>query len=165
VGVFVREKPEEIAALYRNGVIGMVQLHGGEDGAYIAKLRRLCNAPLIRAVDAVKLTLDWGEDSLPDFGAEYLLLDNGPGGTGERFDWSLLKVLTEKNSESSPPFSIPFFLAGGIGLHNIKEALSRNPYALDISSGAESEGFKNREKMLRLVQLVRKYGRRRTTEG
>jgi phosphoribosylanthranilate isomerase len=149
VGVFVREKPEEIAALYRAGVIGMAQLHGGEDEAFIAKLKKLCGAPLIRALDAASLNRESGacRENLSG-GADYILFDNGTGGGGQSFDWRLLQSV-------SP--DVPFFLAGGIGLHNIKEAMGCNPRAIDVSSGAETGGVKDREKMIELVRKAREY--------
>ncbi|MDR1625031.1 MAG: phosphoribosylanthranilate isomerase [Spirochaetia bacterium] len=151
VGVFVREKPEEIAALWRDGLIGMAQLHGGEDGGYIARLREICGAPLVRALDAAALDPRAGlcRENLSG-GADYILLDRGAGGGGRRFDWRRLV----------PGFAscgLPFFLAGGIGLGNIGEAMGYNPYALDVSSGAESGGVKDREKMVALVKEARAY--------
>jgi phosphoribosylanthranilate isomerase len=151
VGVFVREKPEEIAALYRDGIIGMAQLHGGEDAAYIAELKNICGAPLIRAFDAARLDphTEARREDLSG-GADYILLDNGAGGTGQSFDWPLL----------APGFALrglPFFLAGGIGLHNIESAMRHKPLAIDVSSGAETGGVKNREKMIELVEKVRTY--------
>jgi len=157
VGVFVNAGIGEIAGLYENGTIGMVQLHGGETDEYIGELRSRCDAPIIRALNAEQL----GEcnRNAPGSAAsalnpltEYLLIDNGSGGTGESFDWALLD--TVKSSLSGP--GLPsIFLAGGIGLHNIDAALAHNPYAVDVSSGAESGGVKDREKMIQLVEKVR----------
>ncbi|MDR2470702.1 MAG: phosphoribosylanthranilate isomerase [Treponema sp.] len=164
VGVFVQSDIETCAALYRDGIISIIQLHGGEDPAYIARLRERCDAPLIRAVDAG--AWEWnapektaaasrpgkngGGDSLL---TDYLLIDNGKGGSGESFDWSVLEGFC-------PPR--PWFLAGGIGLHNIDRALNTAAFALDISSGAESGGIKDREKILALTAKVRA---RRPEEG
>jgi phosphoribosylanthranilate isomerase len=169
VGVFVNADVGEISGLYEDGTIGMVQLHGGETDEYIRKLRNRCDAPLIRALNVEQL----GELSKNAPGstvsahpvgsaaftqlADYLLLDNGSGGTGESFDWSLLSVLRESASGRGPEGFPPIFLAGGIGLHNIDAALAHNPFCVDVSSGAESGGVKDREKMIRLVERVRAY--------
>jgi phosphoribosylanthranilate isomerase len=154
VGVFVNAGIGEIAGLYENGTIGMVQLHGGETDAYIGELRGRCDAPIIRALNVEQLA-KYNHDA-PGSAAsalpltEYLLIDNGSGGTGESFDWALLDTLRDSASPS-------IFLAGGIGLHNIDAALAHNPYAVDVSSGAESGGVKDREKMIQLVEKVRAY--------
>ncbi|MDR0585715.1 MAG: phosphoribosylanthranilate isomerase [Treponema sp.] len=164
VGVFVNADSAEIAALYRDGVIAAVQLHGGETDEYIGRLKERCDAPLIRALRAEDIEASVraaGPDSpsgLSRFSgpADYLLIDNGNGGTGQSFDWKLLDILrnpARRDGESHPP--VPFFLAGGIGLHNIDAALARRPYAVDISSGAETDGVKDREKILRLAEKVR----------
>jgi phosphoribosylanthranilate isomerase len=166
VGVFVNAAMDEIAALYRDGVIAAVQLHGGETDEYIGRLREHCGAPLIRAVRAEELTRSAGPDSPPGLSrfsgaAGCLLIDSGGGGTGQSFDWKLLDVPRNpacRDGERYPPQNpVPFFLAGGIGLHNIDAALARRPYAVDVSSGAETDGVKDREKMLRLVKKVRAY--------
>ncbi|MDR1180296.1 MAG: phosphoribosylanthranilate isomerase [Spirochaetales bacterium] len=159
VGVFVREEPEKIAALYHGGIIGMAQLHGGEDGEYIARLKEICGAPLIlaRTVSASKPgdSADGMGDSMDAEGADYILFDSGAGGSGQSFDWRLLARVAGLSG-------CPFFLAGGIGLHNIEKAMSCKPYAIDISSGAESGGVKDREKMIALVEKVRAYKGRYT---
>ncbi|MDR3161048.1 MAG: phosphoribosylanthranilate isomerase [Spirochaetaceae bacterium] len=146
VGVFVNAPPALAAALYRDGIIAAVQLHGGEDGAAIAALREICAAPVIKAV-AVRGPRDlarW-EGVRGAAAPDYLLLDNGGGGTGRRFDWSLM--------DGGVP--LPFFLAGGIDCEGVSGALSYRPYGIDVSGGAETGGIKDREKMIRLVRLVR----------
>lgn len=143
VGVFVNDAPEHIVALVEAGVIQGVQLHGHESEDYLRVLKRRLFCPFIRVV-SVKTT----EDVLrwQDTAADYLLLDHGKGGTGQSFDWALI-----------PALSKPWIMAGGIGLANLERALSYHPYGIDISSGAETEGLKDREKMIRLVQMVRQF--------
>ncbi len=143
VGVFVRDDPAHIISLVTSGTIQYVQLHGGESEAYIHELREAITAPIIRVI-SVKTK----EDVLKaaDTDADYLLLDHGKGGTGKSFDWSMI-----------PPIAKPWFMAGGIGLHNLEEALSYHPYAVDISSGAETDGHKDPVKMKQLVEMVRAY--------
>lgn len=75
--------------------------------------------------------------------ADYILLDQGAGGTGKTFDWSLIGRIER-----------PFFLAGGLGPDNIKEALKVGAFALDISSGAETGGYKDFEKIELCINAV-----------
>ena len=137
VGVFVNADIAEICALYRAGVIAIAQLHGGESEDDILALKQACNVPILQA-----LNIENASQASPL--AEYHLYDHGSGGTGEQFDWRQLQNIKQD-----------YFLAGGIGLHNIDEALSQNPFAIDISSGAETGGRKDREKMIALVERVR----------
>ena len=142
VGVFVREAPERVAELLSSGVIDIAQLHGGEDEEYIAKLRTLTDKPLIKAfrVDSPADLKAARESS-----AAFILLDNGPGGTGTVFDWNLLEG-----------FDRPYFLAGGLGPENAAQAVSAlHPFAVDVSSGIETDGFKDRDKMQAFVEAVR----------
>ncbi len=146
VGVFVNEKPEIIAGLLKEGIIDIAQLHGEETKEEIEAIRALTDKPLIKAVKVRK-----AEDirKADELAVEFLLFDTFKagvlGGTGEKFDWALI---------TKP--SKPFFLAGGITLNNIAEAMKMDAYALDISSGIETEGFKDREKMLAAVKAIRK---------
>ncbi|MDR1093715.1 MAG: phosphoribosylanthranilate isomerase [Clostridiales bacterium] len=144
VGVFVNAPIDEIAALYRDGVIHLAQLHGGEDAAYIERLKAACGVPIIKVVKIARHSRR-SEESQPLTLclADYLLFDSG-NGSGKTFDWNLI-----------PRTGKPYFLAGGIGLGNIGDALALSPYALDVSSGAETNGLKDREKILQLVAACR----------
>ncbi len=142
VGVFANDDPRHIVDLVRAGTIQCVQLHGEESEAYLSALKKEISVPFIRVV-----SVKTGEEvaRAGATAAEFLLLDNGRGGTGRAFDWTRI-----------PEIPKPWFLAGGIGLANIEEALSYHPYAVDISTGAETDGRKDPEKMRRLVETVRK---------
>ena len=140
VGVFVNAKIEDIAALQKNGIINMVQLHGGESDEYIEKLKEKCDAKIIR----VHSPLSAFNSQLSD----YILLDSPTPGSGQTFDWGLLQNLDLGKN---------YFLAGGINLENIKDALKLNPFAVDVSSGAETNGLKDREKILKLVGAARDF--------
>ena len=142
VGVFVREEPEAVAALLNGGVIDLAQLHGGEDAAYIRRLRALTDKPIIQAFRVEgPADLDMARRSA----ADYILLDNGAGGTGTAFDWALLGG-----------FDRPFFLAGGLGPENVEEAVrALRPFAVDVSSGVETDGLKDYNKMKAFVGAVR----------
>ena len=142
VGVFVNEAPEVVADLLNTGTIDMAQLHGGEDEEYIKALRELTDKPLIKAfrVDG-PADLEKARRS----SADYVLLDNGAGGTGTAFDWALLKG-----------FDRPYFLAGGLGPGNVRQAImALDPFAVDVSSGIETNGAKDYMKMTVFVNAAR----------
>ncbi|MCC8357186.1 MAG: phosphoribosylanthranilate isomerase [Oscillospiraceae bacterium] len=151
VGVFVREEPEHIAALLRQGVIDIAQLHGGESEDYVARLRALTDRPIIKA-----FRIEGPKDiqAAQASGADYVLLDNGAGGTGTVFDWGLVKTIDR-----------PYFLAGGLDGKNVRSAVETlRPYAVDVSSGIETEGRKDTAKMERFVAQVRAADREETTQ-
>lgn len=144
VGVFVNQNKSLIAELVRNKIIDIIQLHGNEDNAYISELIELTgDTPIIKAV-SVKSTEDILKSA--EYISDFILLDNGKGGTGEKFDWNLI----EKNHR--------IFLAGGVNPDNISEAIKLNPYCIDVSSGAETNGLKDKDKMIQLVRAVRNNG-------
>ena len=141
VGVFVNEKPEKAAELLNKDIIDLAQLHGSEDEAYIHRLRSLTYKPLIKAL-RVKDKSDL--DAAENCSADYILLDAGAG-DGLTFDWSILQG-----------FSRPYFLAGGLDPSNVKSAIEElSPYAVDVSSGIETDGFKDAAKMKAFVDAVR----------
>jgi phosphoribosylanthranilate isomerase len=135
VGVFVNTEISSISQLYSNGVINVAQLHGSETETYINELKKICDIPVIKAINA---------EVKPPANADYLLFDNGKGGSGESFDWGLI-----------PKCSKDYFLAGGINLDNIRKAMKLKPYGIDLSSGTETNGKKDREKIIQLVQIAR----------
>jgi phosphoribosylanthranilate isomerase len=146
VGVFVNAPQEEIFKLLDEGVIDVVQLHGDEDEAYIKTLKSQTNCPVIKSVRMQSPQQAIDAENLP---CDFLLLDTFQkevvGGTGKQFEWSLI-----------PSLSKPFFLAGGLNAYNLAEAIHFNPYCLDISSGAETNGMKDPDKIKQLVQMVRR---------
>lgn len=143
VGVFVNAPMETILSLVTDGTLKAVQLHGQESQRYLEELKKQVAVPLIRAF-SIRSPEDLTEAEKSP--ADFVLLDNGAGGTGETFDWSLLSS-----------FDRPFFLAGGLRLENIAEAVSRfHPYALDLSSGVETDGYKDKEKIIAAVAAVRR---------
>ena len=142
VGVFVNEDPEYIVSLARQGIIGVIQLHGSENEEYICGLKALTDKPVIKAVavlndgDAQK----WAKTS-----ADYLLLDGKAGGGGQSFDWDLIGKVEK-----------PFFLAGGLCRENIGSALEKvKPFAVDASSGVETYGLKDPAKIREFIRMVR----------
>ncbi len=142
VGVFVDEPIENIAKLLNDNIIDLAQLHGSEDEEYIARLRTLSDKPIIKAfLLKSKEDAERAEKST----ADHILLDSGMG-TGKGFDRSLLKNISR-----------PYFLAGGLYPENVGIAVDTlSPYAVDVSSGIETDNFKDRNKMAAFVNAVRK---------
>jgi phosphoribosylanthranilate isomerase len=152
VGVFVDPRIEDVAALCRGGIISLVQLHGGEDASFIMRLKERCDAPVIKAL---KITFG-AEKGAPVFppvppGADYYLLDSGAG-SGVPLDW---EAVFSRSDTELVQMRASLFLAGGIDLANIDRALSYRCRGVDVSSGAETGGVKDRKKMIELVQRVR----------
>ena len=129
----------------RDEVIDIIQLHGGESVHYIEKLRKLTNAPILYAV-RVETHRDIEQaDKLP---VDWLLLDtyvtHACGGSGKTFDWSLIGKVNH-----------PYFLAGGLHETNVQKAAQTGAYVLDLSSGIETDGAKDMDKMRRVSALVK----------
>ena len=131
VGVFRNNDIDEVINIANSKAIDMIQLHGDEDDNYIIELKKHTKLPIIKAY----------RDSIY---AEYVLFDNADPGKGMIFNWDSIK--TNK----------PFFLAGGIDINNIDKALELNPYAIDLSSSVETNGFKDEEKIKEIIRKVRK---------
>ena len=141
VGVFVNAVPERVEKLLLEGTIHIAQLHGQEDEAYIKRIRKNTGHQVIK-VFSVKTAQDI-ENAL-NSPADYILFDQGSGGTGRTFDWSLI-----------PDIKRPFFLAGGLGADNLETAIRTiHPYAVDLSSSVETDGVKDRDKILEAVQRM-----------
>ncbi|WP_455716160.1 phosphoribosylanthranilate isomerase [Anaerosporobacter sp.] len=157
VGVFVNQPVEWVADLVNRDIIQCAQLHGDEDDEYIAKLRALISKKdivstpdrergIIKAV-RVKELADIERANLYD--CDYILLDTFSveceGGNGKTFDWSMIKKMNK-----------PFFLAGGINESNVLQAIEYvKPYAVDASSGLETDGYKDEMKIKRFVEKIR----------
>ncbi len=142
VGVFVGEAPEIVAELLNSGVIDAAQLHGEEDGGYIRRLRQLTDRPLIRAF---RIRRAQDAEMAGSSRADYVLLDSGAG-TGNVFDWQLVQRIRR-----------PYFLAGGLNPENAERAVKLlRPFAVDVSSGIETDGRKDRRKMAAFVAAVRR---------
>ena len=140
VGVFVDAAEEEIISCCRSGIIDIVQLHGRETEQDICRIQNAAGVPVIKAV---KVESPGDVEAWLSSSADYLLFDSGQG-TGQTFEWSHLMGLDRK-----------FFLAGGLHSGNLKEACCKvRPYCADVSSGAETEGRKNLEKMRELVEII-----------
>ena len=139
VGVFVDEDPENIAAITQRGIIDIIQLHGHENEEYIYQLRTLSGKNIIKAFKS-------GE--VRKTSADYVMIDSGMG-TGKTFDWSACSITQNITS--------PLFIAGGLTPENAAQAIQIfHPFAVDVSSGIETNGVKDIEKMTAFVEAVRK---------
>ena len=160
VGVFVNEDISVITSLVQNGCIDMIQLHGEEDADYIRRLREVCDVPVIKAVKVQTVEQIRQAAALP---VDYLLLDTYRkgvlGGTGEAFDWELLREAKAAAGDAAEGelFGKPYFLAGGLHAGNLREAAALGSYGLDVSSGIETDGSKDFTKMVEVMELVRKF--------
>ena len=159
-GVFVNEDIPVITSLVQNGCIDMIQLHGEEDADYIRRLREVCDVPVIKAVKVQTVEQIRQAAALP---VDYLLLDTYRkgvlGGTGEAFDWELLREAKAAAGDTAEGelFGKPYFLAGGLHAGNLREAAALGSYGLDVSSGIETDGSKDFTKMVEVMELVRKF--------
>ena len=141
VGVFVDAKESAAARLLAEGVIDIAQLHGNEDEAYITRLKARTGKPVIRAFRVKNAEDLRAAEASP---ADMILLDAGAG-DGKTFDWSMLSSVSR-----------PYFLAGGLTPENTAEAVKRyHPFAVDVSSGIETDGFKDCNKMRAFMRAVR----------
>ena len=148
VGVFVDAPPEQIIRLLRNGVIDLAQLHGAESEAEVGRIKEATGKEVIRTriVSAV--------DGMQGFDteADYLLFDSGKG-SGKVFKWQKLAKHTDVGK--------PYFLAGGLNPENVTEALAQLrgnlPYAVDVSSGVETDGYKDIRKVREFIEKVRRW--------
>lgn len=147
IGVFVNEKTEKIINAAEEGIIDLIQLHGNEDNNYIKEIGNKLKLPVIKAFKADSNLKYNIENTI----ADYVLIDscnkNQFGGTGQLFDWGLIPETDKK-----------IFLAGGLNADNIIRAIKEvNPYCLDINSGVEINGKKDRKKILEVMQIVKGY--------
>lgn len=173
VGVFVDEPIETIENLLNDETIDLAQLHGNETDETIRKIQSDTGKPVIKAyriravensaaetdsepirnenenhgIDEVVLAKIRQAENSP---ADYILLDAGQG-DGKPFDWTLLKQAVETNE-----LTRPYFLAGGLNTENLQTALDTlHPFAVDLSSGIETDKVKDKTKMQKVMQLIR----------
>jgi len=146
VGIFVNETLDNLVTIATEVNLDAVQLHGDEDEAFIQSLKERTNVEVWKAVQ-VRSAAD--AEKWIDSSADMLLFDayhkDERGGTGEVFDWSSLDE-----------FERPFMLAGGIDSTNVARAIRTvRPYGIDISSGIETDGVKDDEKIKAFTNIVR----------
>ena len=150
VGVFVNETIDNLVTIANEANLDAVQLHGDEDEAFIQSLKERTNVEVWKAIQ-IRSAAD--AEAWIDSSADMLLFDayhkDERGGTGEVFDWSSLDA-----------FERPFMLAGGIDSTNVARAIRTvRPYGIDISSGIETNGVKDDEKITAFTKIVKSIGR------
>ena len=150
VGVFVNETLDNLVTIAREANLDAVQLHGDEDEAFIQSLKERTNVEVWKAIQ-IRSAAD--AEAWIDSSADMLLFDayhkDERGGTGDVFDWSCLDT-----------FERPFMLAGGIDSTNVARAIRTvRPYGIDISSGIETNGVKDDEKITAFTKIVNSIGR------
>ena len=146
VGIFVNETLDNLVTIATEVNLDAVQLHGDEDEAFIQSLKERTNVEVWKAIQ-IRSAAD--AEAWIDSNADMLLFDayhkDERGGTGEVFDWSCLDE-----------FERPFMLAGGIDSTNVARAIRTvRPYGIDISSGIETDGVKDDEKIKAFANIVR----------
>ena len=150
VGVFVNETLDNLVTIANEANLDVVQLHGDEDEAFIQSLKERTNVEVWKAIQ-IRSAAD--AEAWIDSSADMLLFDayhkDERGGTGDVFDWSCLDT-----------FERPFMLAGGIDSTNVARAIRTvRPYGIDISSGIETNGVKDDEKITAFTKIVKSIGR------
>lgn len=134
VGVFVSPSLEELEQAISRVPLDMVQIHGAFDEA----LMPMISVPVIRAIQLS------AQEAQVSSQADYLLFDAPVAGSGQTFDWDLLK--DQKIQQD-------FFIAGGLTVDNVRQARETfQPYALDVSSGVETDGRKDIEKIKAFIE-------------
>ncbi|MBZ4683618.1 MAG: phosphoribosylanthranilate isomerase [Fusobacteriaceae bacterium] len=142
VGVFVNEDFSKVNEIANICNLDIIQLHGNEDIEYIKKIEKTTWKALSVKNENIKEDLKIYKDYV-----EIILLDNGKGGTGETFNWEYARNLSE---------NYKIALAGGINIDNVKEAIDIvKPEIIDISSGVETNGYKDEEKIKQIINLIR----------
>ena len=143
VGVFVSPSREELLEAIEKVGLDLVQVHGQVADDLFEDLP-------CASIQAVQVD---GDGHVPNSQADYLLFDAPVAGSGQTFDWGQLDT-TE--------LAQPFFIAGGLNEDNVEEAIQHfTSYAVDVSSGVESNGQKDHEKIRRFIERV-KHGISRT---
>ena len=144
VGVFVDAPQDEIIELFDNGVIDMAQLHGSENEEYITELKDKTNHEL-KIINAIEMSKEVDLEGYENTQADFLLLDSGKG-SGKTFDWRLIRKNLKKE----------FFLAGGLDVSNVCQAIEEfKPYAVDLSSSLETDGYKDENKIKEIMEVIR----------
>lgn len=142
VGVFVNEPLSSLEAILNRVSLDLIQLHGSENSSYLSRIRQLTDRPLIQAF-ALQTAADCEKAMASS--ADFLLLDGISAGSGIPFDWNLLSGISR-----------PYFLAGGLSPDTITDALQKTkPFAVDVSSGVETDGKKDYYKMKAFIETAR----------
>ncbi len=144
VGVFQDQSLEEVEEYFLKGAVNLIQCHGEEDPIYVEQLQKRFPQGKDTVIKAFKISGPHSMQKAQDWPYQPLLLDGGAG-EGKVFDWTLLREMKKI-----------YFLAGGLTPENVKQVVARfHPYGVDVSSGIETNGKKDYEKMIAFMQAVR----------
>ena len=155
VGIFVNEKKETVAEIVKYTGLDCVQLHGDETPEYVEKLKELLGRITEKRIEIWKAVRVKNKESLEiisEFDVDAFLLDayveGSYGGAGAVFDWQLAADVAAGHER--------IILAGGLNPENVKTAVAKvKPYGVDVSSGVETDGFKDAEKIRDFIMKVR----------
>ena len=143
VGVFMDEPLDNVVRIARISGVELIQLHGHESEEYVEYVKRTLDRPVIKAYKASE---EGALEKAAQSSADYVMIDSGAG-SGKKFDWSILK-----------DFKRDYFLAGGLDPESVGEAIRMlEPFAVDVSSGVETDGIKDEKKITEFIKAVR-YG-------
>ncbi len=148
VGVFADQSVEDVNNIANAAGLDMVQLSGGESWEFVAQV----TLPVVRACHVGEQSSAWDVlDTIETGVAAGLLLDTAKGGarggTGVSFDWEVAAGVGRRH---------PFFLAGGLSPENVAEAVAQvSPWAVDVSSGVETAGIKDIEKIRAFIRAAK----------
>lgn len=144
VGVFMDEPLDNVVRIARITGVELIQLHGHESEEYVEYIKRTLDRPVIKAYKASE---EGALEKAAQSSADYVMIDSGAG-SGKKFDWNILK-----------DFKRDYFLAGGLDPESVGEAIRMlEPFAVDVSSGVETDGIKDEKKIAEFINAVR-YGR------
>lgn len=144
VGVFMDEPLDNVIRIARISGVEMIQLHGHESAEYVEYVKRILERPVIKAYKASE---EGALERAADSNADYVMIDSGAG-SGKRFDWNILKN-----------FRRDYFLAGGLDPDSVGEAIRMlEPFAVDVSSGVETDGVKDEKKIEKFIKAVKRGG-------
>ncbi|MBI5873985.1 MAG: phosphoribosylanthranilate isomerase [Candidatus Omnitrophica bacterium] len=146
-GVFVNEKEERVKKIADICGLDLLQFHGDEPPGYLAAFKGYSVIKALRIKDKVSA------ETLKSYNADYFLFDTYQkgafGGTGQAFDWDILKPLKKTKT--------PFFVSGGLTPDNASELVRRiGPFAVDVSSGVEkAPGKKDHQLIKKFIKNVK----------
>lgn len=141
VGVFLDEPLDNVVRIARLTGVEMIQLHGHESEEYVEYIKRTLDRPVIKAYKASE---EGALEKAANSNADYVMIDSGAG-SGIKFDWSILQG-----------FKRDYFLAGGLDPESVGEAIKiLEPFAVDVSSGVETDGIKDEKKIAEFIKAVR----------
>ena len=141
VGVFVDEDPLKVVEIAEKLKLQVLQFHGHENQEYINKFKgyEIWKALKINSLESIS--------KIRNYKCAKFLLDNSIAGSGESFNWGLVQEKVEGSS---------IMLAGGLTSENVEQGILKlNPYGVDVSSGVETQGFKDYKKIKEFIRKVR----------